>query len=156
MSAEQKTRIDWKTFENIAPGIVTALRAIGKSVDDSGLDKSLTELIKLRASQLNGCAFCLQFHLNSARALHVPATKLDLLTTWREVDIFSARERAALEWTETLTLMAQQPIADLAYAEVRAHFSETETVFLTASISAINAWNRIAGSLRFAPPIPAH
>jgi AhpD family alkylhydroperoxidase len=148
-------RSDYPDFERAAPAVVAALRQLSKAVDDSGLDKQLTELLKLRASQLNGCAFCLQFHLNLARKLGLAPVKIDLVATWRETGIFSARERAALAWTEALTLMAQQPVADAAYAALQAEFSGPEIAFLTTAVGAINAWNRIAGALQFAPPIPA-
>lgn len=147
-------RSDWPSFEQAAPGVVAALRMLGKAVDDSGLDKQLTELLKLRASQLNGCAFCLQFHLNLARKLGLAQAKIDLVATWREAGVFSSRERAALAWTEVLTLMAQQHVTDAQYAEVQAAFTESEIAFLTAAVGAINAWNRIAGALQFSPPIP--
>jgi AhpD family alkylhydroperoxidase len=147
-------RIDWGDYNELAPDAVTALRALGKAVDDSGLDKQLTELLKIRASQLNGCAFCLQFHLNVARNEGVPPTKIDLVATWADTDIFTARERAALAWTEALTKMGQQHIAGNVYDELYAHFTSSEVAHLTASIAAINAWNRIAGALRFTPPIP--
>jgi AhpD family alkylhydroperoxidase len=134
--------------------VIAALKLLGQAVDDSGLDKQLTELLKLRASQLNGCAFCLQFHLNLARKLGLAQVKVDLVATWRDAGVFSARERVALAWTEALTLMAQQPVADALYDELRAEFSESEITFLTTTVGAINAWNRIAGALQFTPPIP--
>lgn len=155
MAPERHARIDWTEFEIAAPHAVAALRALGKAVDDSGIDKSITELIKVRASQLNGCAYCLQFHLNNSRKLLIAPAKIDLVATWREVGVFSARERAALAWTEALTFMSQRPASDAVYADLRAQFSDTEIAFLTVSVGAINAWNRIAGALRFAPPIPA-
>jgi len=154
MPADLERRSDWTAFERAAPGVVAALKAIGQAVDDSGLEKDLTELVKLRASQINGCAFCLQLHLNLARKLGLPQAKTDLLTTWRDAGIFTARERAALAWTEALTTMAQQHITDAVYAQVRAAFTESEVAYLTATVGAINAWNRIAGALQFAPPIP--
>jgi AhpD family alkylhydroperoxidase len=147
-------RSDWPSFEQAAPGVVTALGMLGKAIDDSGLDKQLTELLKLRASQLNGCAFCLQFHLNLARKIGLAQVKIDLVATWRDAGVFCARERAALAWTEALTLMAQQHVADALYAEVQAAFTESEIAFLTAAVGAINAWNRIAGALQFSPPAP--
>ncbi|MBY0571336.1 MAG: carboxymuconolactone decarboxylase family protein [Burkholderiaceae bacterium] len=146
---------DWPSYEKTAPGVIAALSQLGKAIDESGLEKSLTELIKLRASQMNGCAFCLQFHLNLARKIELPQQKIDLLAAWRDTEIYSARERAALAWTEALTLMAQQHIAADLYAELAASFSPTEIAFLTAAIGAINAWNRIAGALQFTPPFPA-
>jgi AhpD family alkylhydroperoxidase len=147
--------IDMSEFEREAPEVLAALGALGKAVDNSGLEKSLTELLKVRASQLNGCAFCLQYHLNYARKLRVTPAKLDLVATWREVGLFSARERAVLAWTEALTLMPTRHVSDADYVEVQAQFSKTEIAFLTTAIGAINAWNRIAGALRFSPPIPA-
>ena len=147
-------RIDWGDYNELASDAVAALRALGKAVDDSGMDKQLTELLKIRASQLNGCAFCLQFHLNVARKEGVAPTKIDLVATWADTDIFSARERAALAWTEALTKMGQQHIAGNVHDELCAHFTSSEVAYLTASIAAINAWNRIAGALRFTPPIP--
>jgi AhpD family alkylhydroperoxidase len=147
--------IDWPQFQNEAPDVVAALRAVGKAVEESGLEKALTELVKLRASQLNGCAFCLQLHLSIARKLGIAPAKLDLLATWRDAGLFSPRERAALAWTEALTLIAVHPVPDSVYAELQAQFSEGEVSFLTASIGVINAWNRIAGGLQFAPSIPA-
>jgi AhpD family alkylhydroperoxidase len=146
-------RSDWSAFAQAAPSVIAALTMLGKSVDESGLDKQLTELLKLRASQLNGCAFCLQFHLNLARKLGLAQTKIDLVATWRDAGVFSQRERAALAWTEALTLMAQQPVADAVYVGLRAEFSESEIAFLTTAVGAINAWNRIAGALQFAPPL---
>ncbi len=149
-------RMDWADFEQQAPGVVGALRALGKAVDESGLEKPLTELIKVRASQLNGCAFCIQFHLNLARKLGVPAAKLDLAAAWHEAGaVYTERERAALAWTEALSLMSAAAVTDAVYARLQAQFSPSEIAFLTSSIAAINAWNRIAGALQFTPPVPA-
>lgn len=147
-------RMDWDEFTTMAPAVPAALRALGAAVDESGLDKQLTELLKLRASQLNGCAFCLQFHLNIARKINIPQAKVDLVAAWADAPIFSARERAALAWCEALTTMAQRHVADAVYDEVCAHFTRTEVLHLTAAIAAINAWNRLAGGLRFTPPVP--
>jgi len=149
------SRIGWGEFEQIAPAVVAALRAVSAAVDESGLEKTLTELIKLRASQINGCAFCVQFHLNAARRAGVAPAKLDLVAAWHEAGVYSDRERAALAWTEALTAMAGAPIADARYAELGAHFSTAEIAFLTTAVGTINAWNRIAGALQFAPPVPA-
>lgn len=149
-------RLDYEPFNQLAPAVGAALRALGKAVDDSGLDKALTELVKLRASQLNGCAFCLQFHLNLARTLALAPAKLDLLATWRDAPVYSARERAALAWTEALTLMAGSHVDDAVYEELQRHFCTTEIAFLSAAVANINAWNRIAGALRFTAPVPAH
>ena len=145
-------RIDWTTFDQAVPGAVAALRSLSQAVDATGLDKRLTELIKVRVSQLNGCAFCLKLHLDWARQAGVPGSALDLLATWREVAVFDARERAALAWAETLTGMATEHVNDAAFAAAAQQFSQTELAALTTAIAAINAWNRIAGALRFEPP----
>jgi AhpD family alkylhydroperoxidase len=152
---DSASRLDWNDFARTAPAVVTALRDLGQAVDDAGLDKSLTELIKLRASQINGCAYCIQYHLNVARRLGVAPAKLDLMSAWRDAGIYSARERAALAWTEALTLMAGHHIADAVYAQLQAQFSESEIALLTSAIGAINLWNRIAGALQFVPPVPS-
>ena len=151
---EHAPRIAWSDFERMAPEVPAALRALGKAVDDSGLDKALTELLKLRVSQLNGCAYCIQFHLNIARRLGIAAPKLDLVAAWRDAGVFSARERAALAWAEALTGMMRAHVCDAVYAEVQRQFNAGEIAALTTAVAAINAWNRIAGALQFAPPIP--
>lgn len=147
-------RIDYADFAKLAPGVMEGLGAIGKAVGGSGLGKDLIELIKLRASQLNGCAFCLQYHLNLARSLHVPTDKLDQLAAWHEAPVFSPRERLALAYAEQLTLSAQGAISDELFAQVLAEFGPADLSFLTASVAHINAWNRIGKALRFAPPAP--
>ena len=152
---DHRPRITWNDFDRSAAAVTAGLRALGQAVDDSGLDKSLTELIKLRASQINGCAYCIQFHLNVARRLGVVPAKLDLVAAWREAGVYAARERAALAWTEALTLMAGRHDCEAVYGELQAQFSQTEIAFLTSAIGAINAWNRIAGALQFAPPVPS-
>lgn len=148
------TRLEFAEFEKIAPDVRAALSALTKAVSASGLDKGLTELIKIRASQVNGCAYCLQFHLTFARKAGVPQTKLDLVAVWRDAGVFEAREMAALAWTEVLTGVTPEGVADDAYAAVRKEFGESELVFLTAAIGSINAWNRIAMAFRFKPVIP--
>lgn len=147
-------RIDRPEFARLTPGVSEAMLALGKAINAAGLEKDLLELIKLRASQLNGCTFCLQFHLNVARDLSMPATKLDLLAAWREAPVYSARERVALAWTEALTLATEGGASDALYAEVLAEFGPVHLSFLTAAIANINAWNPIAAALRFAPPVP--
>ncbi|RSL17058.1 AhpD family alkylhydroperoxidase [Edaphobacter aggregans] len=147
-------RIEFAEFEKIAPEARAALTALSKAVGDSGLDKALTELIKIRASQINGCTFCVQFHLNLARKFGVPQTKLDLVAVWRDAGIFNAREMVALAWTEALTHVTPAGVADEDFAAARKVFDESELVFLTAAVASINAWNRIAMAFRFSPPIP--
>lgn len=150
-----KARIDFQAFAEFFPGFRAGMTTIAAGFNDSGLEPELRELIKIRASQLNGCAFCIQFHLNDARKLGVPAVKLDLLPAWRDAGIYSARELAALEWTERLTRLAQEEVEDEVYNRIALHFSPREIAFLTAAIAQINAWNRVAAPLRFTPPIPA-
>ncbi|MEI9981739.1 MAG: carboxymuconolactone decarboxylase family protein [Edaphobacter sp.] len=148
------TRMELAQFSRIAEGVSTALRAISKAVADSGLEPGLIELIKIRASQWNGCAFCTQFHLNVARKHNVPDTKLDLVAVWRDAGIFSTREKIALEWTEALTAITPDGISDELYADTIQEFGVAELAFLTSAIANINAWNRIATAYQFTPPIP--
>jgi AhpD family alkylhydroperoxidase len=143
----------YEEFGKIATPAHAALIALGKSVDESGLEKSLTELVKVRASQLNGCAFCLKLHLDWARQNGVSADKLELVAAWREAGIFSAREMAALAYTEALTAMGVDVASGAATEALRPHFSATEAVFLTITVGTINQWNRIAVALRFPPLI---
>ena len=147
-------RMEYAGFNQTAPGAIAALSALSKAVSDSGLDKTLTELIKIRASQINGCAFCVQYHLHAAHKLSLSETKLDLLAVWREADVFTARERAALAWTEALTHVTPNGITDDSYQDASKEFTGSELAFLTAAIASINAWNRIAMAYRFTPPIP--
>jgi len=146
-------RIAYETFQKTAPGAPAALLAMGKSTEESGLDKTIVELAKLRVSQINSCAFCLQIHLNVSRRLGVPQEKLDLVATWHEAGVFSDRECAALAWAETLTRLADRSVPDAAYGAVRAHFSEDEVIALSVAVANINAWNRLGAAFRFAPPI---
>jgi len=150
-----QSRVSMEDFANRAPAVPAALRRLGEAIEASGLDKTLTELVKLRASQLNHCAFCVQFHLNVLRKLGAEQEKLDLVAVWREAGVFSEREAAALAWTEALTLSPGHNATDEAYAALLTQFTEQEAIFLTAAIGLINAWNRIGVGLRFAPPVPA-
>lgn len=147
-------RIDWEVFREAVPEVLTGMAAINHAYKKSGMERDLFELIKIRASQINGCAYCVQYHLNEARKLDIPAEKLDLVATWRESGIFSLREAAALEWTEHVTLLAQRHIDDDAYARVSIQFPERELAILTTAIGQINFWNRLAAPFRFIPPIP--
>ena len=147
-------RLSYDTFQKAAPAAQAALLAMGKSTEESGLDKTIVELAKLRVSQINNCAFCLQIHLNVSRRLGLPPEKLDLVATWHEAGIFSDRECAALAWAETLTRLDGRSVPDDAYESVRRHFSENEVIALSVAIANINAWNRLGAAFRFAPPIP--
>lgn len=147
-------RIDRPEFAALTPGVSEALQALGRAIKGSGLAEDLLELVKLRASQLNGCAYCLQFHLNLARQLGIETAKLDLLAAWREAPVYSTRERLALAWTEALTLAPAGGADEALYQQLLAEFGAAPLSFLTAAIANINAWNRIAMALRFAPPLP--
>jgi AhpD family alkylhydroperoxidase len=147
-------RLDYQEFQKFVPEFATSMAAITHALRKSGIEPEIRELLKVRASQINGCAFCIQFHLNDARKLNIPAEKLDLLPAWREAGIYSEREAAALEWTERVTLLAQHHIDDEAFARAKEHFPGEQLAQLTVAISQINAWNRIAAPFRFAPPIP--
>ena len=148
-------RIAYDTFQKTAPRRAAALLAMGKSGRGvRASTRTIVELAKLRVSQINNCAFCLQIHLNVSRKLGVPQEKLDLVATWHEAGIFSDKECAALAWAETLTRLADRGVPDEAYEAVRRHFSEAEVIFLSVAIGTINAWNRLGAAFRFAPPIP--
>ncbi|MCE1237117.1 MAG: carboxymuconolactone decarboxylase family protein [Hyphomicrobiales bacterium] len=145
-------RLDIEAFRVAAPEAYEALGALSRAVDATGLDKGLTELVKLRVSQINGCAFCVGFHLALARRVGVAQEKLDFVAVWREAGVFSPRETAALAWAERLTAMATAPFGDDASAALLSVFSPDEVIPLTVAIANINAWNRIAGGLAFPPP----
>ncbi|MBJ7553933.1 carboxymuconolactone decarboxylase family protein [Marinomonas spartinae] len=146
---EASVYFDYVSYEKSAPAVVVALKALGKAIDDSGLDKALTEVVKIRVSQMNNCAFCLQLHFSFGRKVGLSQEKMESVSKWREVDLFSDRERAALDWSEALTLMVQQKVPSTSYDELVKQFTESEIAFLTAAIGNINAWNRIAGGLKF-------
>lgn len=139
------------SMQGVAPEAYRAMGGLQQFVSRSSLSHSLLELVKLRASQLNRCAYCLDMHSKDAVALGIPAEKLHLLLAWPEAHCYSGQERAALEWTEELTLLAERGASDAAYARVRAHFSERELAELTMAIVTINGWNRIAVSTRMVP-----
>ena len=144
--------MDFQAFTQTAPDVYASLSGVSKAVTASGMDKALTELVKLRVSQINGCAFCLQFHLNIARKLEIDPRKFDLLAGWRDAGIYSGREMAALGWAEALTQLTDPQARDAALATAQAEFDEKELVFLAATVASINAWNRIAVGLNFPPP----
>jgi AhpD family alkylhydroperoxidase len=151
MLQDHAPRTDWKTFRQLAPDAYDAVLALNKIAEQNGLDKQMLELVKLRASQINGCAFCVQYHIMAAEMLGIAADKLNLLVVWREAPIFSARERGALAWTEALTLVSQG-VSDELYAQVSAEFSEKELAYLSTAVAAINVWNRFGAPYRWVPP----
>jgi AhpD family alkylhydroperoxidase len=142
-------------FQQAAPDTVKALIALETQIQSSGLEQSLIELVKTRASQINGCAFCINMHTQDARKRGETEQRLYLLNAWREAPAYTDRERAALAWTEAVTMISDTHAPDDVYNEVRAHFSDTETVNLTMLIATINAWNRLAIAFRSVPPIKA-
>ena len=144
-------RIDWKVFQEIAPEFATGMAAITHALKKSSIEPDLRELIKIRASQINGCAFCVQHHILESERLGIAADKLNLVVVWREAPLFSARERAALAWTEALTLLPGG-VSDEVYAETAAQFSDKQLAYLSSAIAAINVWNRFGVAYRWSPP----
>lgn len=134
-----------------SPDGFRAMRSLQEHVDNSGLEHPLLELVKMRASQINGCAYCLDMHSKDARAAGETEQRLYLLNAWRESPFYSERERAALAWTEALTLISENDVPDALYEEVRAQFSEKELMDLSLAIIAINGWNRLAIPFRSEP-----
>ncbi len=136
---------------HLAPAGYRALAGLEQYVENSGLEPSLLELVKMRASQINGCAYCLDMHSKDARAAGESEQRLYLLNAWRESPFYSDRERAGLAWTEAVTLVSVDHVPDDVYEEARRHFSEQELVNLTLAVIAINSWNRLAISFRAEP-----
>jgi AhpD family alkylhydroperoxidase len=137
-----------------APALMQSWLQYGRGLAESGgLEESLVELVKIRASQINACAFCVHMHTTDARKMGETEERIYLLDAWRESPLYSARERAALAWTEALTLLAETHAPDEAYREIEAHFSEAERVALTLLIVAINGWNRIQVGFRAVHPV---
>ncbi len=138
-----------------APEAAQAMRALSGYVKTSGLEPSLYELINMRVSQINGCAFCLAMHSRDARAHGETEARLHLLPAWRETPLYSERERAALAWAEALTKIGPEGVPDAIYDEARRHFSEEEMVKLSLIITVINSWNRLMIGFRVPPQIEA-
>ena len=138
-------------FYTLAPDGIAAMRGLEQVVSQSGLELSLRELVKLRVSQMNGCAYCIDMHSKDARAAGETEQRLYALNAWRETPFFSDRERAALEWAERITNIAVDHAPDDVFFHVRQFFSEAEMVNLTLAIVAINGWNRLAIAFRAVP-----
>jgi AhpD family alkylhydroperoxidase len=138
-------------YAKAAPGAVKAMLDLEKYVRQSGIETPLLELVRLRASQINGCAYCLDMHTKDARAEGETEQRLYTLSAWRETPFFSERERAALEWTEAVTEIGKDHVPDEVFERVRQHFSESELTNLTLAVIAINAWNRLAIAFRAVP-----
>jgi AhpD family alkylhydroperoxidase len=130
---------------------LTALYGLEHAIRKSGLEASLLELVRMRASQINGCAFCLDMHSKDARAEGETEQRLYGLNAWRETPYYSDRERAALAWTEAVTLVSRDQVPDDVYEDTRKHFNEAELAALTLAVVAINGWNRIAIAFRVVP-----
>ena len=137
----------------VSPAAFKAMAGLQAYVDQSGLERSLLELVKVRASQINGCAYCLVMHTAEASKHGENDERMHLLNAWREAPVFSERERAALEWLEALTLITEGHVPDAVYQQARKHFSEKELVDLTAAAVAINSWNRVAIAFRATPQL---
>jgi AhpD family alkylhydroperoxidase len=130
-------------FAKASPAVMKAMSGLQAAVEQSGLEHSLVNLLEMRASQINGCAYCLDMHSKEALAQGESEQRLFLLDAWRETPLYSKRERAALLWCETLTRIAERGAPDDVYEDVRKEFSDEEMVGLTLAIVAINSWNRI-------------
>ncbi len=138
-------------YPNAAPQTLQAMLAISEVVRQSGLEESLLHLIETRASQINGCAFCIDMHIRDAKAIGETDERINLLTAWREVDLYTPRERAALAWTERLTRLADAHVTDSEFSAARKEFSDEELANLTLAIVVINGWNRFNVGFRMPP-----
>jgi AhpD family alkylhydroperoxidase len=146
--ARMEARLD---FKKISPDVHKAMLGLEKTVNASRLEASLLDLVRLRASQINGCAQCIDMHSKDLRAQGENEERLDLLNAWREAPFYTERERVALAWTEAVTLIADGHAPDEVYEEVRKHFTDAELVNLTLAIVAINGWNRLNVAFRTVP-----
>lgn len=138
-------------YGKAAPGVVQAMHGLEHYLAQCGLERSLLELIKVRASQINGCAYCIDMHTKDARANGETEQRLYLLNAWHESPFYTERERAALAWTEAVTLVAESHVPDAVYEQAHGQFTEEELVNLTLALVAINGWNRICVSFRTPP-----
>jgi AhpD family alkylhydroperoxidase len=140
-------------FLKAAPEIMKEVLALNEAVEKSGLERSLLHLVKLRASHLNGCSYCVDMHTREARQDGESEQRVYLVSAWRESPLYTDRERAALAWTETLTALAGNHVEDEAYEAARVHFSEEEMVKLSVAIGMINVWNRLCTGFRAIHPV---
>jgi len=138
-------------YAKAAPGVYDAMDALDRYLQDCGLERSLLLLVQLRASQINGCAYCLDMHWKDLRAIGETEQRLYSLDAWRESPYYTVKERAALSWTEAVTLLADGHVSDAVYEQVRSHLSERELSDLTLAVAAINAWNRLSIAARLVP-----
>ncbi|MBI2689162.1 MAG: carboxymuconolactone decarboxylase family protein [Acidobacteria bacterium] len=138
-------------YAKAAPGVLKAMLGLETYLASSSLDKKLKLLVVLRASQLNHCAYCVDMHSRELREAGETTERIDLLTAWREAPFYTTKERAALAWTEALTILAPEFVPDDVFEEAHAEFNETELADLTLAIAAINAWNRFGVGFRLVP-----
>lgn len=143
-----KARIN---YAKVAPGVYDAMDALDKYLASCGIEESLLHLVRLRVSQINGCAYCLDMHWKDLRALGETEQRLYSLDAWRECPYYTERERAALAWAEEVTLVAEGHVPDALYEEARRHLSERELADLTLAVAAINSWNRLSIAARLVP-----
>jgi AhpD family alkylhydroperoxidase len=143
-----KARID---LMHVTPGVIQSMLGLERQVRQAGIDHGLLGLVRMRASQINGCSYCLDMHSKDARATGETEQRLYSLDAWRETPYYSARERAALEWTEALTLVSETHVPDEVYERVREQFSEDELVHLSLAIVSVNGWNRLNIAARTVP-----
>lgn len=153
LRTERKPGTPRLEYSDVAPEVYQAMVALERAVRQGGLDPRLLELVRIRSSQLNHCAHCLDIHTRSALAKGETPLRLAQIAAWRESNVFSPKERASLAWTDAVTLVAETEVPDPAYDEAREQFSEKELVYLTLAIIAINGWNRLAVGFRL-PPEP--
>jgi AhpD family alkylhydroperoxidase len=142
------SRLVWKTA---SPNAYKAMLGLEDHLEQCGLEPLLLDLVRTRASQLNGCAYCIDMHTKDLRARGEREQRIYLLDAWRETDFYSERERAALAWTEAVTRLTDGQVSDDVFAQARAHFTEAELADLTLAVVTINAWNRF--SIAFRPPV---
>ena len=142
-------------YQSYAPDLMKQVYALNKAVEESGLEMSLLHLVKLRASQINGCSYCVEMHSREARRDGETEQRLYLVAAWKESPLFSERERAAFAWTEAVTLIADNGVSDELYARTLEHFSEEELVKLSVALGMINTWNRLCVPFQAIHPMPA-
>jgi AhpD family alkylhydroperoxidase len=143
-----KARIN---YAKLAPGVYDAMDALDKYLASCGIEESLLHLVRLRVSQINGCAYCLDMHWKDLRGLGETEQRLYSLDAWRECPYYTERERAALAWAEEVTLVAEGHVPDAVYEEARRHLGERELADLTLAVAAINSWNRLSIAARLVP-----
>lgn len=151
--SSHEPRLSQTNFIKLLPLAYEGLSALSKASASGGLDAGLIELVKIRVSQINGCAFCVKYHLDLARKLGVSQGKLDLVSAWRDAPLFSDQERSALALAEEATHLASEGVSDAAYDGAVEAFGAEDTVRLLVALAGINAWNRLGVGLRFSPQV---